>query len=237
MRDIYKDEVYFEEQLEENTEFIEYFENERRDILKASEVIEKQLWDISGDLYNYYMQRIHLLYSIGTRDEEIPEYLKKCFGAQARFWTPTTGYVDLMQGLSFAVLSNEEVDTNALETLCEKLKEYDYGDWIVDYFIKYLRPDWEIRSTEFQCKGFYESIKKVVEAVPEERITILKEYLEKKWYRSNRQQYWHDSHKSINNTYFGYWSFESAAVMKILGEDDSLLKDQKYYPYYMNHMV
>ncbi|WP_081779669.1 PoNe immunity protein domain-containing protein [Pseudobutyrivibrio sp. MD2005] len=79
-------------------------------------------------------------------------------------------------------------------------------------------------------------MKKVVEAAPEERITILNEYLEKKWYKSNRQQYWYDSHKSANNTYFGYWSFESAAVMKILGEDDSLLKDQKYYPYYMNHM-
>ena len=59
MRDIYKDEGYFEEWLEENTEDIEYFENDRRDILNASEVIEEHLCNTDDTLYDYYMQRIH----------------------------------------------------------------------------------------------------------------------------------------------------------------------------------
>ena len=32
---------------------------------------------------------------------------------------------------------------------------------------------------------------------------------------------------------FGYWSFESGALVKILGLDDSSLKEVQYYPYDM----
>lgn len=34
---------------------------------------------------------------------------------------------------------------------------------------------------------------------------------------------------------FGYWSFESGALVKILGLDDSSLKEVQYYPYDMVH--
>ncbi len=37
------------------------------------------------------------------------------------------------------------------------------------------------------------------------------------------------------NLYTGYWSFEVGAVAKILGIDDSSLKDVKYYPYDLVH--
>lgn len=35
--------------------------------------------------------------------------------------------------------------------------------------------------------------------------------------------------------YSGYWSFESGAVVKILGLDDNELEDVKYYPYDLVH--
>ena len=36
-------------------------------------------------------------------------------------------------------------------------------------------------------------------------------------------------------TYYGYWSNETAAAVKILGIDDSCLKNQQYYPYDLAH--
>jgi hypothetical protein len=42
-------------------------------------------------------------------------------------------------------------------------------------------------------------------------------------------------HKSQWNIHSGYWSFESGALVKILGLDDSSLKDTQYYPYDMVH--
>ncbi|MDO4729539.1 MAG: DUF1911 domain-containing protein, partial [Bacteroidota bacterium] len=62
-----------------------------------------------------------------------------------------------------------------------------------------------------------------------------KTYLSKSWYKERSYAGWHNSHKSKHNIYTGYWSFESGALVKILGLDDTLLKDQKYYPYDMVH--
>ena len=44
-----------------------------------------------------------------------------------------------------------------------------------------------------------------------------------------------DSHKSSENVYYGYWSFEAGAIAKILNLDDSSLKDVPYYPYDLVH--
>ncbi|MGR5908923.1 PoNe immunity protein domain-containing protein [Bacillus paranthracis] len=35
--------------------------------------------------------------------------------------------------------------------------------------------------------------------------------------------------------YVGYWSFETAAIVKILGLDDTSLKDNNHYPYDLAH--
>ncbi len=35
----------------------------------------------------------------------------------------------------------------------------------------------------------------------------------------------------IKNLICGYWSFETAAIVKILGLDDTSLKDNNHYPY------
>ncbi|MDR0574163.1 MAG: DUF1911 domain-containing protein [Tannerella sp.] len=46
---------------------------------------------------------------------------------------------------------------------------------------------------------------------------------------------WYNDHKNGGNLHYGYWSFESGALVKILGLDDSSLKDMQYYPYDMVH--
>ena len=43
-----------------------------------------------------------------------------------------------------------------------------------------------------------------------------------------------DSNRS-DYTYCGYWSFEAGAIVKLLGIDDTILKDMKYYPYDLVH--
>jgi hypothetical protein len=46
---------------------------------------------------------------------------------------------------------------------------------------------------------------------------------------------WYNSHKSKNDTYCGYWAFETGALVKILGLNDEELKDVPYYPYDLAH--
>ena len=63
---------------------------------------------------------------------------------------------------------------------------------------------------------------------------LLFSYL-KKWYNKHNECGWHDSHKSKQNLYYGYWSFEAGATAKILGIDDSDIRNCKYYPYDLVH--
>ncbi len=60
----------------------------------------------------------------------------------------------------------------------------------------------------------------------------IKNYLDKVWYQEHGDVYWFGLHKNTRvNNYFGYWSWESAALAKIKNIGDSSLKNQKYYPY------
>ena len=66
-------------------------------------------------------------------------------------------------------------------------------------------------------------------------VGLLKQRLEKKWYPAMKLTYWYENHKNNLDVFFGYWSFESAAFIKILNVDDSLLMNQQHYPYDLAH--
>lgn len=72
--------------------------------------------------------------------------------------------------------------------------------------------------------------KEIAESV--NKIELLKKYL-KGWYNTDCEVF--EAHKSDQKIYYGYWSFEAGAVVKILGIDDSELKDIPYYPYDLVH--
>lgn len=62
----------------------------------------------------------------------------------------------------------------------------------------------------------------------------LEKYLIKEWYRGHSEYPWYNDHK-YGVIHDGYWSFESGALVKVLGLDDSSLKGLPYYPYDMVH--
>ena len=52
----------------------------------------------------------------------------------------------------------------------------------------------------------------------------------KEWYKKHRSCHWYNKHKAKSFSYFGYWSFESAAILKIGNLDSANLKTKKYFP-------
>jgi hypothetical protein len=103
-------------------------------------------------------------------------------------------------------------------------------DWLLEYLISSRiqgRP--QVDSLIFPKP--YASLKKAVdETDPAKRSAIVKHYLEKEWYKGHKDAYWYDNLKGRYDTFFGYWSFEAAAVVKIAGIDDSSFRDNEYYP-------
>lgn len=50
------------------------------------------------------------------------------------------------------------------------------------------------------------------------------------WYKGNKDAVWYNSHKSDLATFYGYWSFETAAVAKILGLEEASFCSSPHYP-------
>ena len=58
-------------------------------------------------------------------------------------------------------------------------------------------------------------------------------YAANEWLKLHRGAHWYGTHKT--GTFIGYWSFESAALAKVAGIDDSALEGNDNYPYELAH--
>ncbi|MFA3155425.1 DUF1911 domain-containing protein, partial [Acinetobacter baumannii] len=79
----------------------------------------------------------------------------------------------------------------------------------------------------------YRKLIKVFNAAPEQRPALMLQYLES-WYEASRREPYHDQHPQTDLrsgvSYYGYWSWEAAAVTWLLGIDDTLYRDHEFYP-------
>ena len=79
----------------------------------------------------------------------------------------------------------------------------------------------------------YRKLIKVFNASPEQRPALMLQYLED-WYEASRREPYYDQHPQPDIrsgvSYYGYWSWEAAAVTVILRIDDSSYRDKPYYP-------
>ena len=58
-------------------------------------------------------------------------------------------------------------------------------------------------------------------------------YVANDWLKRHRGAHWYGKQKQP--TFVGYWSFESAALAKVAGIDDSALEGNNHYPYELAH--
>lgn len=120
---------------------------------------------------------------------------------------------------------NKEVNEVIGPLLCNS----NINDWLYNYLI------YEKKENSLLFEDVYGDLKNIIESNSNSKILEIKNYLESKWYKLHSDCGWYDSHKGKQNTYYGYWSFEVGAVVKLLSLDDSVLKNTKYYPYDLVH--
>ena len=102
---------------------------------------------------------------------------------------------------------------------------------MIDYLIQSRHPEWSIR-INYNFPRPYGFTRKIIEEENSEKaVSLLKEYLTKKWYQGCRDEGWYDLHKRNIDNYYGYWSFESGALCKIKGFDYKQLEGISYFPY------
>jgi len=230
MRDQIKNKDYFDIFIDENQDEIEFYQGK----LNNNEVKEERINIIKNEIRNIRLEIFYAQYSRGDGFEEIAksyveDFKEKLNTIPSLFHSKSYSYVANLEIMSLGILLNlGDLVREVYEPL---LKTANINDWLYDFILLEKNTDkillWEEP---------YNLIRNLVNAEGEKtKVSILKDYLDNRWYKANIEVGWYDSHKSKQDTYTGYWSLESGAVAKILGLDDSSLKGQQYYPYDMVH--
>ena len=232
MRDRIKDENYFNMLIQKEKESIIRFEDAVKKITLEKGTLDRGVRNGYSILINSYEKEINSLYSLGEDLATIEESYKKLLFYYSKMWDRKYGYIELIKVLSLAVLF--QVNRSDIFELEEKLISEKFDDYLVNFLIKKIDSTWERKGVEFEFK-VYDCLKIIVESDEKIACEALKKYLQEQWYEIHRECAWYDSHKSSQNVYYGYWSFEAGAIAKILNIDDSSLKDVPYYPYDLVH--
>ena len=232
MRDFQKDKIYFSNFIKETNQRVIKFEKLLAELQKSNP--EDDGLEMRGSiiLAGIYREKFIALYSSGEEiNNEMKEVYFKWLEKAEIVSNDEYSYVDLLWLVSIAILLDlQEELSERLSAMAKKLK-------MNDGFIEYLlNPSAEnLKNLSFFMAKPYSEWGKIVTAPDHKKITLIKKYLTSKWYRSHDEEGWYDSHLSNENIYSGYWSFESGAMVKVLGLDDSELKDVPYYPYDLVH--
>lgn len=129
--------------------------------------------------------------------------------------------------ISFGVMFNfnEDLFIELKHTIDKKRGR----DFLIDKIASFRLKDIEVTSKIAYPKTF-EFLLPVFDASIDERPEIIKNYL-KRWRAKMRLTSWAGTDKLTSATaFFGYWSFETAAITYILNIDDSLFREMHYYP-------
>jgi hypothetical protein len=190
-----------------------------------------------GTIFSNSYHHLIAAYSSGASLNEIVILYNKVIESAAKSWSKVGGYYQMVWMLSLGILLRVEDETfNKLVQLVDRDKE---DDFIINYLIAFRVKNRTLKyGLEFPDP--YKYLSYVIEVRDKTKAPeLMLQYLSKHWYQGHKDAYWYDNHKSKHDTYFGYWSFESAAVTAILGLDDSRYREQQYYPkdlvdYYRN---
>lgn len=200
---------------------------------------------IEGFQKSIFLNQIGLLlasYSVGMEMSEVRlEYLKSI---EALFNTKKnlkTDYASFLWLLSIAIIF--DMEDEVFYKLGERIKQDKLNDYLVDFLMHSRISSWERKNKNFLWKRPYAFLEQVIDSAESGDVkqseTFLLEYLKKKWYRGNSDEVWYNDHIITENSkdfpHDGYWSFESAALVKLLALDDNTWEGLQYYPYEMLH--
>lgn len=216
MRDIRKDKEYFIKYINYQYTRIE----KKVSKLEYSDAEKKQRIYLS--LIGYENDLLKAEFSIGATKEKLCSLFEKTI-IRAKEYNNIT-YDDLLNLLSLAVMLEEKGNCLGLIKSNEaKIK----NDRLLNYIAEYIEGKTAQWNMQLSISKEYTELNLVFESNDKEEALLT--YLDD-WYKKHSEYGWYDSHLNEADTYCGYWSFESAALAKILGLDTEKLQQSVYYP-------
>jgi hypothetical protein len=210
----------------------------KKDVQLYSLSNQEVIQNVYDDILQYQYDNFLAKYSVGVDVIELKKEINSVLSSMEKSWQKSNGYVQMVWMLSIGIML--EIGDGEFSGLVKLVEKDNPNDFLVDFLIRYRVSSWQGESEGFMFKRPYQATREIVRLTKTgssnmNSLERLKKYLSKEWYRGHSDAGWYNAHKSKWNIHTGYWSFESGALVKILGLDDSSLKGMPYYPYDMVH--
>lgn len=219
-RDKYKNTKYFRENIEFNIESFDELKD-----LELS-VPKERILDITSPLSMYSRELISMCFSIGNPLNEVFKWFKISLNYYQQSYGEYESMFTLIDYLSLAVLfeDRKEEFIEDVEKIFSKYQSFvDSGEQYEDGFIETL--------ALYLLKGDVENFHSHLEylnMIGDDADSVIE--AQKFWYYAHSEASWYGTHKT-EDAYYGYWSFDTAALCKIRGIYDQRFKDLDYFPY------
>ena len=219
-RDKFKNKDYFIKRLEFNSEVFYDFEE------MASEIQDNRMSRFYLIQSGYSEKLLNINYSLGHSLDEVFKWFKISLNYYQKYYQTRGSIYTLIDYLSLAVLfeDRKEEFIEDVEKIFSKYQSFvDSGEQYEDGYIEtlalyLLRGDVENFHSHLEYLNMIGSdADSVIEA-------------QKFWYYAHSEASWYDTHKT-EDAYYGYWSFDTAALCKMRGIYDERLKDLDFFPY------
>ena len=231
LRDRIKPKQYFDEQVRYNAKTLDEF----RAIIAARDTEPVHREQLRYALFRRELEQLILRYSGGEpitilRSEfakaihSLEEYPQQA-GTAANDFGSFNAYVYALWIISLGVLL--DVDDEELRRAVKDL-DNEGRDALFDRLVA-LRFPGRAPTTTLMYPKPYEPLLRALDATGDARTTLILRFLAF-YYDGMRDAYWYDTHLSDDSCYFGYWCFELAAFVKVLGIDDVAFADSMFYP-------
>ena len=217
------------------SEEIEDLRKLEQEKLSGRPVDDEILFNISYSIFAEQIAVFVALYSKGEATCNLMSEYQSLVNYMNKGWDKVGGYVQMIWMLSCGVMLNTPLPE--FEKIVMLVKSQGLKDFLIDFLIQYRIPVWDISTNDLVDSRPYKALQDVISLSKHDKaeaVSRLKTYLCKEWYKGHSDCGWYDNHKTAA-IHFGYWSFESGALVKMLGLDDSSLKEVQYYPYDMVH--
>lgn len=221
-RDKYKDENYFQKKYDFNFKAFERREGKEHKERVLPQYINK--YYISQSTYAEKLLRIN--YALGNSLDEIFKWFKISLRYYQLSYGAFESIYDLMDYLSLAVLfeDRKEEFIEDVEKIFSKYQSFvDSGEQYEDGFIETLA----LYLLKGEVENFHSHLE-YLNMIGNDADSVIE--AQKFWYYAHSEASWYDTHKT-EDAYYGYWSFDTAALCKMRGIYDERFKDLDFFPY------
>ncbi|MED2433221.1 PoNi-like cognate immunity protein [Bacillus thuringiensis] len=241
-----RDQLCIEEKCKKGIELHKKFIEDNREEIRSLEEDEKNgiqrkpkdnISIIEGRyLRNFIheMNDIRAMYSLGEDISTMEVYFYNAMDDLEHTGASKVGYIYMLWIISLGILL--ETDKKNIERLKKIVDKKNVNDAVIDFLLCASDIGYTKMMNRYYKENPYAKTREIIELAQidkKEASKRLQTYMEKEWFRGHYDYEWKNAHKEPG--YVGYWSFETAALAKILELDDISLKDNNHYPYDLAH--